>query len=399
MTRSQPMVKYNKHSIEFVAEQFASRQCKLLETEYKGQNEKMLYIAACGHENKVDYARFRRGFGETCNKCSYHKAAKGRFAVKVDDKHAEAVALFEQNGCKLLSKYEHSKTDIEYIAQCGHKETTTYNTFQSGCGRLCSNCAYKERGKRIWETRIANDNTANPSQHREDRRETIEKFGCKYLFEEKDFDSVHYIAVCGHRAQVGYLHFKKQEEHMCSKCLRSKSLRKSYQEIYEFFSDNGCILTSSEYKTCFDPLEFIAQCGHKNTSNYANFSMGRSRLCKKCINKRYSNISIEWLNGIMATENIFIQHIQNSVSEFRVPGTRYTADGYCKDTNTIYEFNGDLWHGNPNVFKPEDLHPITRVPFGELYDKTKKKEAVLKSLGYNVISIWESDYLKEKKEK
>jgi len=30
--------------------------------------------------------------------------------------------------------------------------------------------------------------------------------------------------------------------------------------------------------------------------------------------------------------------------------------------------------------------------FGELYDKTLKKEKLIKSAGYNLITIWENDY-------
>jgi G:T-mismatch repair DNA endonuclease (very short patch repair protein) len=76
--------------------------------------------------------------------------------------------------------------------------------------------------------------------------------------------------------------------------------------------------------------------------------------------------------------------------------SKYIVDGYDPITNTIYEFNGDFWHGNPSKYKKFDINPISGKTFGELYKKTLEKEDNLKKLGYNVISIWESDYLKEK---
>ena len=70
----------------------------------------------------------------------------------------------------------------------------------------------------------------------------------------------------------------------------------------------------------------------------------------------------------------------------------YYCDGFCKDTNTIYEFYGDFFHGNPNIYNNEDINKLTKKSFGELYDKTIERENVLKNQGYNLISIWENDY-------
>ena len=65
----------------------------------------------------------------------------------------------------------------------------------------------------------------------------------------------------------------------------------------------------------------------------------------------------------------------------------------AKVGNTIYEFNGDYWHGNPQVFSPTDLvytkKPITAK---EAYDRTLEKEKILRDHGYQVVSIWEYDW-------
>ena len=73
---------------------------------------------------------------------------------------------------------------------------------------------------------------------------------------------------------------------------------------------------------------------------------------------------------------------------------KYIVDGYNPSTNTIYEFNGDFWHGNPNKYNSSDINPQTKCSFGDLYRKTLNKEKALLKRGYNVISIWESDYKK-----
>jgi hypothetical protein len=118
--------------------------------------------------------------------------------------------------------------------------------------------------------------------------------------------------------------------------------------------------------------------------------------CPDCIPRTYSNKCIEWLETIIESENIYIQHAVN-VGEFKIIGTNnYHADGYCAETNTIYEFHGDAWHGNPDVYNPGDMcYPKDKsLTAGELYQKTIERENKIKSLGFNLIVMWENDWNK-----
>jgi very-short-patch-repair endonuclease len=91
-------------------------------------------------------------------------------------------------------------------------------------------------------------------------------------------------------------------------------------------------------------------------------------------------------------ENKWLDSLNISERQFRIG--RYVVDGYDPDTKTIYEFNGDFWHGNPDIFKKNDYNNVLKRTFGELYEKTLKKEIELKKMGYRVISIWENDFNK-----
>jgi hypothetical protein len=114
--------------------------------------------------------------------------------------------------------------------------------------------------------------------------------------------------------------------------------------------------------------------------------------CSLCKPQGFSQLCINWLELIMRDEKIFIQHAKN-VGEYRIPSTRYRADGYCELTNTIYEFYGDRWHGNLNIFESHICcSHYTELTAGELYQKTISREQEIKDLGYNLIVIWESDY-------
>ena len=111
----------------------------------------------------------------------------------------------------------------------------------------------------------------------------------------------------------------------------------------------------------------------------------------------YSRKAMAWLNRIEKEQGIILEHAERN-KELRIDlgnGNYYLADGYCRKNNTIYEFNGDFWHGNPAKYEPEDINPKNGKTFGELHMKTIVKENVLKSMGFNVVSIWEEEFDKE----
>lgn len=115
--------------------------------------------------------------------------------------------------------------------------------------------------------------------------------------------------------------------------------------------------------------------------------------CPKCINHGVSEPAFEWLEFQSIHESI--QHQRNSsTGEYTIPGTKYKVDGICFETNTVYEFNGDFWHGNPKIFNPHKINPITKSSFGHLHEKTKRKKEILQKMGYFVVDIWESDWKK-----
>lgn len=125
-----------------------------------------------------------------------------------------------------------------------------------------------------------------------------------------------------------------------------------------------------------------------------NNHIHKIRGCPKCVfKKQYSKSSINWLNFISKLYNITIQHGEN-IGEYRIPNTKFSADGFCEETNTIYEFHGDYWHGNPKIFIHTEINKITKCTFGELYQRTLDKEQQIKDLGYNLITIWENDWKK-----
>ena len=107
--------------------------------------------------------------------------------------------------------------------------------------------------------------------------------------------------------------------------------------------------------------------------------------CIKCAKKSISNKEIKWLdsNNILEINRQYKLLINNKIIK---------VDGFDPSTNTIYEFYGDFWHGNPNIFRADKINGINKKTYSELYRKTMDREAAIKSAGYNFVCIWEKDF-------
>lgn len=74
---------------------------------------------------------------------------------------------------------------------------------------------------------------------------------------------------------------------------------------------------------------------------------------------------------------------------------KFIVDGLFE--NTVYEYLGDFWHGNPNIYSGDDFNVLAKKTYGELYRETLQRFRDLKLLGYNIKFIWESEWKLRKK--
>ena len=95
----------------------------------------------------------------------------------------------------------------------------------------------------------------------------------------------------------------------------------------------------------------------------------------------------------MIADGVDIQYSENG-GEHRIANSLYYADGYNEETNTIYEFLGSYWHGDPSIYSPEKVNKHNNITFGELYQNTLKKREHCLQNGYNVIECWESEWVR-----
>ncbi|KAG5864370.1 hypothetical protein JTB14_034245 [Gonioctena quinquepunctata] len=108
-----------------------------------------------------------------------------------------------------------------------------------------------------------------------------------------------------------------------------------------------------------------------------------------------SKIAIQWMVWEEHQRCIDIQHAAKG-QEVRIAGVK--VDGYCEDTNQVFEFEGCYYHGCPHCFAHQRDTPLKEEPSETMnlrYEATTAKKDRLKSLGYDVIDMWECDFKRQ----
>ena len=289
------------------------------------------------------------------------------------------------------NKYNYSKTNYidsnnKVIIICdkhGEFEQLPSNHYKYGCG----NCG--------WE-----QNTRN-----------IElKEGCKNNFEIKankihnntyDYSKAYYvnsvkklIVICKKHGDFNISPNNHLRGKGCPKCGIEKSITakiKPYEDYYNDFIklyNNKYDYSSVIWKGSSFPIYII--CNKHGVFEIIPYLHIKGKECPKCSNQ-HSSISIDWLSYMEIKYSTKIIHAKNE-GEYIIPNSRYKADGYAVLINTIFEFHGDFWHGNPKLYDQSKINPRIGLKFGDLYKKTIEKSKYIKDNGYNIIEIWENDW-------
>jgi hypothetical protein len=121
-----------------------------------------------------------------------------------------------------------------------------------------------------------------------------------------------------------------------------------------------------------------------------------------CVN--YSKKSIAWLEWLrhcarVEGRGVDIRHALTGRGEYRVPGTRYSIDGYVAPNpqnprGVAHEFHGCRYHGCPVYYKNSEdvLIPNSGQTASELLALTQHKERRLRELGLEVVVCWEHEF-------
>ena len=107
-------------------------------------------------------------------------------------------------------------------------------------------------------------------------------------------------------------------------------------------------------------------------------------------------MQIEWLEWEAKNTGYHVRH-QGNHKEKVIGRGRLPVDGYVKETNTVYEFQGCCWYGHAchlNHGKPDEKAQTME----QRYQRTQEKIQYIQDSGYPVKQMWECDWERLKKE-
>ena len=288
---------------------------------------------------------------------------------------------------------------VEYICTCGIENIKSMRAINQ-YGILCQKCIKNNKPKkyRTQEEFIKEINNI------------FNKNGKIHNYENTLFKSIN--------KKISYICIKHKEEisqrassHIngetgCKKCAYEK-LSKINMKSLEYYKEKGrehfnnkftYVSIKSKKGTGHAYLSLICNIHNKKCEQRGSHHIIGTDPCSKCHISGCSKGQIEWLEYMMKKDNTYIQHYKNEKEyKIKVNGKFTKVDGYSKELNKIYEYDGDFWHGNPKYYKKDDINKMSKKKYGVLYEKTLTRVDNLKSLGYIVESIWESEWIFYKK--
>ena len=119
---------------------------------------------------------------------------------------------------------------------------------------------------------------------------------------------------------------------------------------------------------------------------------------KEDCSKPFSRVSIDWMEEQAKQRNIKILHGENG-HEIKLGPRKISADGFCPETQEVFQYHGCFWHGCETCFADvlDDPHPKKEGTFREAREKTREITQYFSSLGYIVVEQWACQDKKRKR--
>ena len=212
--------------------------------------------------------------------------------------------------------------------------------------------------------------------------------GDKYDYSEVQYVNVDtkVIIICpihGRIEQTPYHHINRGCG--CKKCKGNK-ISLSKRLLKNEFIDKANLIHKDkydysivEYINAHKPVRIICPI-HGEFEQRPNNHLYDFNGCPNC-GHNTSRTGDKWLQSLGIDKNKHEKIIN-------INGVKFKVDAFDEETNTIYEYFGNFWHGNPKYFKSDDINPRNKRTFGELYQKTLNRIETFEKNGYKLIYEW-----------
>jgi len=192
----------------------------------------------------------------------------------------------------------------------------------------------------------------------------------------------HYI---GHNTLKQNMYFSRRlQQHVCE--LEHKP---EYKDLkYSFLKKAFFLFDGKKWRKSCE----VCWCQVKSKSKYC-----KNHDPEYLSSSKISKTACQFLDELEKELNCSILHYHVSKeglisgSEYKIPGTDYSTDGYIPETKTVYEFLGDYWHGNPLTQNPANYNKRKQT-HAESFNQTFRRLKQIADRGYTVYYIWEQTY-------
>lgn len=262
-------------------------------------------------------------------------------------------------------------------------------------GGICTKCSYILRGKNL--------------KYNKDEfiKESNIKHNNKYDYSKFEYADCHTksIIICpihGEFLQSAKHHIGGSECQMCARLKANKIQRvKTKLPLNEFIIKANKLHNNyydyslvHNYNNIREKLKIICpihglfeQQGHNHLSGNG---------CKKCgqyktRNSERSANETELYNELFKYNNKIVHNDRDILEGYELDIVNY-------ETKRAIEFNGDYWHCNPIKYDAEYEIKQLGLKAKEIWSHDKMKIDFAKRKGYKIMTIWESEFLKNKNE-
>jgi Zn finger protein HypA/HybF involved in hydrogenase expression len=294
---------------------------------------------------------------------------------KTHEKFVEQANIIHHNKYLYLEKYAGDAVKINiYCKTHGNFKQQAGSHLQ---GNGCPFCA-----KEITKNKLIKSNSVFLEQ-------AFKIHGDKYIYLEEYKGAKVKIKI---KCKEHGIFLQNPDKHLkkcgCPKC--AKNVKKTKEDFlleankihnnkYIYIDDYINIVTPIKIK-CFKHGEF-----NQTPDVHLN-----GHGCPQC-GSNVSKMEIAWLDSLdIPNDNL------HRSTRIKLGNSYIKPDAYVSSTNTIYEFYGDYWHGNLNIYPKDLINHKNKKTMLQLYNQTIDRQNKIINAGYNLICIWESDWKKIK---
>ena len=197
----------------------------------------------------------------------------------------------------------------------------------------------------------------------------------------------------------------RNNKRLCdAKKVNSGKYRKSNPRCIEYwlnlgYNENEAKEHISEYQRTFSLEKCINKFGEEEGRNIWK---QRQEKWQKTLHDNgnlklgYSKVSQELFDILKEkspNQNDLKYATHNKELVLRVGKQNYLYDFCDTKKRKIIEFQGDIFHGNPQLFNENDNpNPFMDISCKELWERDSKKAQIAQERGFDVLTIWEKNY-------